>query len=507
MPLAQQKQYRLSQYVEMLEREGVLISAPAKADPIIAHVSCDSRDVHRGTLFICKGASFKQVYLEDAISKGAVAYVSEKQFDVGQIPCLKVDDIRAAMACLADAAYEHPSAKIKICAFTGTKGKTTSAFVFKSIMDARARRLGMRKTPIISTVMTYDGWEEKASHLTTPEAIELQGHIANAVENGCEELVMEASSQALKYQRVAHIEFAVAAFTNISEDHISPIEHPTFEDYFSSKLLIFKQCRTAVVNLDADHIDEIMRAAQVAERVVTYSLHNCDADIHVEDLRRERGMFVATLCAYGAKRTMSVGTSAEFNVSNALGAIACAFELGASMEDVEAGVSNISVPGRMQMVPSKRKNIVGIVDYAHNAVSLKALLTNVREAYSGHEIIAVFGSTGTKGRDRRVGMGREAGRLADYIVLTEDDAGKEDPSDICKVIAQNIRSVGNVPYEIELDRTAAIGKAVECAASLNKPAVVVVAGKGHEHRQLRAQGPVPYEGDAEVLAKAFSCMV
>ena len=264
MPQAVQMTYPLSHYIEVLKAAGVLRCAPQNTDDIqIAFATDDSRAAVAGTLFVCKGAAFKRDYLVGAIEAGAVAYVSETDYDV-DVPCLLVDNIRLTLAVLADAAYGHPSGRVQVCAFTGTKGKTTSAYYLKSVLDEHARRRGRHTAGLFSSIEFDDGVDAGISKLTTPEAFQLERQLANAADSGIEHVVMEASSQALKYDRTACVEFAVGAFTNIGEDHISPIEHPTFEDYFSSKLKLFAQSRAAVVNLDMDHVDRVLEAAQAS---------------------------------------------------------------------------------------------------------------------------------------------------------------------------------------------------------------------------------------------------
>jgi UDP-N-acetylmuramyl-tripeptide synthetase len=496
----------LGHYIDLLDSSHLLatpVAANINRAARIAFVTCDSREVVSDTLFICKGAAFKEEYLLSSIEAGAVAYVADHPFAGSTVPGIIVTDVRAAMGALADAAYDHPSGKLNVCAFTGTKGKTTSAFYLKGILDARAAREGSPSAPILSTILTNDGTGERPAHLTTPEPLELQRHLANAVANGATDMVMEASSQALKYGRVAHVDFAVGAFTNISEDHISPIEHPTFEDYFASKLLIFKQSRVGVINLDMDFVDRVLDAAREApmcERVVTYSFENPRADVYLSDVTCEGGHLAAKLHTPHFACELTLPTAATFNAANALGAICCALELGATENDIVRGLANVTVPGRMEIVEAPVSGVTGIVDYAHNAVSLDALLTSVRTSYPDRELTVVFGSTGVKGLDRREGMGKVAGLLADRIFITEDDEGTEPLEPICQTIAHFVKDAGNTHYKIVLNREEAIGEAV---ATATRPAVIVVAGKGHELRMLRANGPEPYPGDANVLSATF----
>lgn len=482
-------------------------SAALRALPV-SHVTCNSRDAVPGTLFICKGAAFKPSYLEDAVAAGAVAYLAAQPYPGIAAPCAQVDDVRLAMGLLADAAYDHPSGKLDICAFTGTKGKTTCAYYLRGILDAAARAAGRTaRTPIFSTIELDDGIEAGPSKLTTPEPLDLQRHLANAVAAGADRLVMEASSQALKYGRVTATRFAVGAFINIGNDHISPIEHPTFEDYLAAKLRIFDHAETAVVNLEAndEHIDKILAAARAAcPRVVTYALADPAADVALLAARPAPNRPDATLAqvrtpAFTAE--VLVPSVAEFNLSNALAAIACAYALGVDEQSITAGLADVYVPGRMQTVPTGNPDVAAIVDYAHNGDELETLLATVRRHYPGREVVAVFGATGVKGVERRVGMGVAAGKLADRIVATEDDAGTEDVASICATIVENVRAQGNGNVKVVLDRTEAIRTAL---AETQGPAVIVVAGKGHEKRMLRAEGPVPYEGDAAVLTRAAS---
>ncbi len=500
---AAQLRTTLVRYARILDANDLLLAIRGGSGWLgqrICHVTYDSRTVVPDTLFICKGAAFKQSYLEQAAAQGAVAYVSERAYRDVALPCLLVSDIRRAMGLIAAEAYSHPADDLAVCAYTGTKGKTTSSYYLKGILDAEAQRLGTTRTPIFSTIEFDDGIESGPSKLTTPEPIELEQHLANAREAGAREVVMEASSQALKYGRVIGVHFAVGAFLNISEDHISPIEHPTFEDYFSSKLLLFSRCDQAVVNLDTDHVDEILAAASRCRKTITYSMTDARADVYLmgQTPLEDR---MATLARVRTPRFIAeieVPSMADFNISNALSAIACAEALQISEESIVHGLADVRVPGRMQVVDMPGDQIVGIVDYAHNGGSLEALLTNLRSRYPGREIVVVFGATGTKGVERREGMGTAAGKLADRIVVTEDDPGKEDPADICATIMRFIKAEGNHNARVVLDRTEAIRTAL---LGCTGPAVVAVAGKGHETRMLRAEGAVPYEGDAQVLSR------
>ncbi len=505
VPMNQPRQIESSirAYAAILERLGVL-AAPNQADALpdtpVAYATCDSREVVPGTLFVCKGAAFKREYLLGAIESGAVCYVSETDYDV-DIPCLLTNDVRRAMGAIADAAWDHPSGKVAVCAFTGTKGKTTSVYYLKSILDEQARIAGTHPAAMLSSIEMDDGVERGISKLTTPEAFELERHLANADAAGAKHMVMEASSQALKYDRTFGVEFAVGAFTNIGEDHISPIEHPTFEDYFASKLRLFSQSRAAVVNLDIDHVERVEKAAREAcGTVITYSLEDEKADVFAEKLDRTDRGIVVTVRTPRFTREVLVGTPAVFNVSNALGAIACAEALNVDEEAIAHGLEQVHVPGRMELYPTESGRIVGVVDFAHNGMSLETMLRDLREFYPDRELCVVFGATGGKGVDRRETMGVAAGKYADRIVITEDDPGPEDVDDICATIAHFVLAQGNTNWQIVTDREQAIQTAVRETA---KPAVVIVTGKGHETRMLRKNGAEPCEADGVMLRRAL----
>lgn len=288
----------------------------------------------------------------------------------------------------------------------------------------------------------------------------------------------------------------MVALTKKKKDHISPIEHPTFEDYFASKLKLFAQCRCAVVNLDMDHVDRVLEAAATCERTITYSLENPQADVYAEALAHGSAGITATVRTPRFTADILVSTPVKFNISNVLGAIACAEALGIEQEAIVHGFEHLRVPGRMELYPTQSGKIVGVVDFAHNGMSLETMLRDLRENYPERELAVVFGATGGKGVDRRETMGVAAGKFADRIVITEDDPGPEDPADIAQTIAHFVEEQGNHNWQIVLDRAEAIRT---CVRETERPAVVIVTGKGHEDRMLRKNGPEPCPEDGPTL--------
>ena len=233
--------HTLREYVDALRDAGILVESTVSDELAAREIHCltyDTRALSEDALFICKGAHFKEEYLCDALSRGAIAYVAEKKHNV-DAPCLLVNDIRYSLVVLGQLFYNHVTDKLTSVGITGTKGKSTTAYYVRYILNDWLRAQSMPKCAILSSIDNYDGKSTEESHITTPEVLELYQHFENAYESGISHLVMEASSQALKYGRVRGITYDVAAFLNIGSDHISPIEHPDFEDYFNSKLKIF----------------------------------------------------------------------------------------------------------------------------------------------------------------------------------------------------------------------------------------------------------------------------
>jgi len=492
----------LGDYIDLLKRQGLLAaSAPdGMENERVELVSCDSKTVAPGTLFICKGAAFREEYLLQAEEKGAVAYVSERIYPAAGIPCIQVTDIRRAMGLLADFYYGHPSRALKVAAITGTKGKTTTAFYLKAILDRWLTAQGREESALVSTVLTDDGVERHPSALTTPEPLDLQRNLFHAADAGREYLIMEASSQALKYGRVIGVEFDLGIFLNIGEDHISPQEHPDMEDYFTSKLKIFDQSRVGVVNLDCDRADRVLSAARArCRRVVTFSERDAGADVYASQVRKEDGHTLFHIRTPRYEGDWSMAMPGLFNVSNALAAIAAAEVWGVDEEQICAGVAAASAPGRMEHYAAKSGGLSVIVDYAHNGMSLTALLKTARAEFPGREVTVMFGCTGDKGLDRREGMGAAAGQYADRILLTEDDPGHERVEDICAQIGAFIAPFGK-EWTVEPHRPTAIRRAI---FGCRRPAVVVLAGKGCEQAQKRAAGPEPCAPDGLLARQAL----
>ncbi len=494
-----ERRHTLGEYLDLLSSLG-LLAAPVpegldRSAPVEL-VSYDSREVVPGTLFLCKGAHFQDEFLAAAREKGALACVSQEPRPGAGMPCIRVANMRRTIAPLADLYYGHPSGALKVIGLTGTKGKSTTAYYLRTILDLYQADRGKGPTGAITSIETYDGKERFLSHMTTPEPLDLQRHLRHALDGGLEYVTMEVSSQALKYHRTLCTDFAAACFLNIGNDHISPIEHPDFEDYFTSKLKIFAQAAVNCVNLDCDHAERVRQAAlEAGKPVITFSQRDERADVFASQVQKEGGELTFQVRTRRFARKFRLSMPGLFNVENALAAIAVCEALEIPERYVYAGLSQARVPGRMEVYSSADGMVTAIVDFAHNAMSFENLFASVKREYPDRKITAIFGCTGDKGLDRRAGMGAAAGRYAHQVVLTEDDSGEEDTLSICQETARYVEKEG-CPWSIQLNRGEAIRQAI---LNCREPTVVVAAGKGTEDYQKRGTEYVPTPTDSEYV--------
>ena len=486
--------HALSSLLSVLESEGLLLSYEGEFS-LIEHLSFDTRDLRPNTLFFCKGVHFKVDYLIQASDHGAVAYVSEKHYDEVTIPCVLVSDIRRAMSVLAPFHYDYPAEKLKTVGITGTKGKSTTAYYVKSIFDAAMDK----ECAILSSIDNYDGVIREEAHLTTPEAIPLQQHFVNAVESGISHLVMEVSSQALKYGRVDGVVFDVACFNNIGTDHISPVEHPDFEDYFAAKQKIFDCCRAGIVNTDVDYADEILAYAEKAKcKVVTYGSHPTD-DVYCSDVQVGKGEIRFTVRTTSFTDTFAITMPGLFNVQNALAAIAASVVLGIPVSAIKEGLYRARAAGRMEVFRSEDDRVIAVVDYAHNRMSFEALYDSVAKEYPNRKVITVFGCPGYKAYLRRKDLGELSGRHSAFVYITEEDSGEEPFAGIAADIAKYVAAQGCAHTILE-DRGEAIRRAI-CEG--DDARVILITGKGRETRQKRGTLYIDTPSDVDFVEQSL----
>lgn len=492
--------YSIKEYEELLEKKGMLLESSTEGaeEKVIRALTYNSKEVGKDTMFICKGAAFKMAYLREAVQRGAVCYISEKTFDLEEkVPYILVKDIREAMSVLANFFYNNPWEDLVVTGIGGTKGKSTSAYYMKAVVDDYMAALGKKESAVISSIDIYDGKSLVESHITTPEAVELQMHLRNALDCGIEYAEMEVSSQALKYHRVDDMRFDAAIFLNISEDHISPIEHKDFEDYFTSKMLMFAKTDKAFVNLDADYIDRILKYAEDAKEFFTFSTKKPEADFYAYNIRKDGHETLFSVKCGDFDEEFVLTMPGLFNVENALGVIAAATRLGIPREYIHSGLKRAKSSGRMELYASKDKSKIAIVDYAHNKLSFEKLFSSMKEEYPDYAIVSIFGCPGKKALVRRRDLGTIAGQYSKKVYLAAEDPGYEPVADISADIAQYVEAQ-NCPYEMIEDRGEAIKAAIE---SSEGKTLFLITGKGAETRQKYGSDYIDCPSDVDYVKK------
>ncbi len=466
------------------------------ADPDIKGIAYDSRMVKPGFLFFALRGRNQDGnrFIEDAVSRGALAVVSdEPSFSRSAAPVgISVPDARTAMAFIACAFHGHPSDKLRVVGITGTNGKTTVAFMIRNILAAAGIQPGM-----LGTIQYEIGDRTIPAQRTTPESPDIQDMLAQMVRVGCRSAVMEVSSHALLQQRVLCVEFNVAVFTNLTQDHLD--YHGCMDDYFQAKTLLFPPCSsgskplTAIINLDDPWGAKLASIVQQGQsRLVTYGMHP-DAMVCAKRLKVGSGGSEITVAGPWGETGLSLKLLGRFNISNALAAFACCVDMGVEPSAIAGSLAAMdSVRGRLELVPVERDFSV-FVDYAHTEDALRNVLTTLREITSGR-LIVVFGCGGNRDRKKRPLMGAVVGNLADHSILTSDNPRKEEPSTIIAEIEKGFEGKKN--YEVIPDRREAIGRGLAVAG---KGDVVLIAGKGHEIYQEQADRTVPFD-DREVVA-------
>ena len=456
------------------------IKAKGDLDIDITNVESDSRKIKKGGLFVSiKGFDVNgNDYIKDAIKAGAVAVMAEPDIDKNLLKVIAkyvtiiiVPDTRLGLALCSCNFYDNPSKKFRLIGITGTKGKTTTSFMTKTILEKQGMKVGL-----IGTIATYIGDKKlEDSDRTTPESNKLQFIFSKMAEAGCNAVVMEVSSQSLKLNRVAGCDFDIAVFTNFSEDHISPKEHPDMKDYFDSKLKLIEMAKVAFVNAD-DLMTAKVPKLFPDKQITTYGIDNY-CNLLAKDVTITNSYVDFKVKLENRNERVKVCIPGRFSVYNALAAISIAKELECSAENIKAALEEVRVPGRSELVDNK-KELTIMIDYAHSPESLENILNAVK-SYTRGRLISVFGCGGDRDSGKRPIMGEISGRIADYTIITSDNPRTEDPDKIVKQIEEGIKKT-NGKYEVVVDRTEAIEHAIKMA---NKRDIIVLAGKGHEPYQ------------------------
>ncbi len=466
--------------IELLDSKVGIVKSSVyrdKYDTPIQDITYNSKACIKGSAFFVKGANFKEEYVIDAVNNGACLVIAEKEYETQDAGLIIVKDIRKAMVVVAEDFFERAYEKIKMIGLTGTKGKTTTATYIHNILNTYLKK----RTALLSTVETYTGTRCEESHLSTPEAIELQRYIKEAETNGLQYLTMEVSSQAYKTNRILNMQFDIGLFLNISEDHISPSEHPNFTDYLNCKLEFIKNCKTVVVNRETDYYEVVKDATKNAEKVIMYGSEKVkdDVDYYFTNIRKEHDYLTFDVAHNAHTETYRTKMFGDFNVQNATAAIIMAKELKIPVEFIQQGIQETTVSGRMNVFKNNNKTI--IVDYAHNRLSFEKFFEAIKKDYPKSEIVAVFGAPGGKAYIRRKDMAEVASKYSNKIYLTADDPQFENVRDICNEIAQ----FTTCDYEIIEDRVTAISKAFN---ELKCGGVLCLLAKGEDkYQQVRGK--------------------
>ena len=438
----------------------------------------DSRKIAPETMFVCMVGAVTDghKYIPDAVEKEASVIVLEKEEEAAQIPenitVLKVESARLALALMSAALFDHPARKLVTIGLTGTKGKTTTTYMIKKVLEMAGKKVGL-----IGTIGAMVGEEHLSSKNTTPESYELHRMFAAMVEAGCEYVVMEVSSQGLKLDRTAGILFDYGIFTNLSPDHIGPAEHASFEEYMECKSLLFRQCRIGIVNADDEHVDGILKGHTC--EVKTFSAER-EADLMASDIGfiNEDGKLGMHFKVSGCMDCQAkVHIPGRFSVYNSMVTMLVCHLAGISDEAILEGLSKVQVKGRVEMLPVS-KDYTLIIDYAHNEVSTRSVLTTLME-YHPKRLICVYGGGGNRSKLRRYDMGEVTGEMADLCVLTCDNPRDEEIRDINNDIKVGLARSNGKYIEID-DRKEAIAY---CMKNAKPGDMIVLLGKGHEDYQ------------------------
>ena len=444
-------------------------------DTEVVEIENDSRKVAEGYLFFCIAGSVRDghEFAKEVVEKGASVLVVEKPVEVPEgVAVLQVPNSRYAMGMISSVFYGEPSKQLTVIGITGTKGKTTTTYMIQSMLEQTGHRTGL-----VGTIEIMDGKERIPAANTTPESLKLQRILRDMVANGLDSVVMEVSSQGLMLDRVAGVDFDYGIFTNLSEDHIGPNEHASFEEYCMWKSKLFQLCKVGIFNQDDPNFEGILKNHTC--KVITYGMHE-GADYQASDwkLHNEDGHLGIEYHLSGkAEGQMLVNIPGKFSIYNSLAAIAVANEMNVDIQVIQQVLTTVKVRGRVELIPISDAFTI-LIDYAHNAVSLESILETLRE-YNPGRLVSVFGCGGNRSKTRRYEMGEVSGRLADFTIITSDNPRFEEPQAIIDDIITGISKTDGNYIEI-IDRKEAFRYAIMHAQTGD---VIVLAGKGHEDYQ------------------------
>ncbi len=478
---------RLTRLLERLEYE----VRQGSDETEITELVNDSRKVTEGSVFVCiSGAvSDGHEYAAEVAGKGAAALITEKDVDVpDSMTVIRVEDTRYALALMSAAYFRYPAQKLKVIGITGTKGKTTTTYMVKSILEGVGHKVGL-----IGTIEAVIGDKSIPANNTTPESYTIHQYFAEMVKAGCDSVVMEVSSQGLMLHRTAGIQFEIGIFTNLGEDHIGPNEHKDFEDYKRCKGILFTQCRLGIANVDDRWYEDVFRNATC--KVETFGFSE-KADLRATEIEHisKPGYLGVRYHVNGLMDfDVEIDIPGDFSVYNSLTAIAVCRHFDVPPENIKKALKEAKVRGRIEMVKVSDEFTM-MIDYAHNAMSLESLLHTLRD-YHPERIVTIFGCGGNRSKTRRYEMGEVSGKMSDFTIITSDNPRFEEPQDIIDDIIIGMKKTDG-EYIAVCDRK----EAIRYAIGHGKPGdVIVLAGKGHEtYQEIRG---VKYDMDDRILIR------
>lgn len=461
----------LKKLLERLEYECI----QGNTDISISELVYDSRKAAKDDLFVCiKGTVVDgHEFIEEVAAKGVSVVVVQEEVKAPEgVTVIKVADTRYALAMLSAAFFDYPAETLKVIGITGTKGKTTTTYMVKSILEAAGYKVGL-----IGTIEAIIGEETIPASNTTPESYIIQNYFRKMLDAGCDCCVMEVSSQGLMMHRVAGFQFELGIFTNIEPDHIGPNEHASFEEYMECKGMLFRQCKTGIVNADDKHVQEVLKGHTCEVETFGFSQQADLRATNVELVKRPGYLGVAYTVKGLVNCDVEIDVPGKFSVYNSLTAIAICRHFQVTEENMKKALKEAKTKGRIEMIKVSDEFTL-MIDYAHNAMSLESLLTTLKE-YQPKSLVCLFGCGGNRSKLRRYEMGEVSGKLADLTIITSDNPRFEEPQAIIDDIKQGMAKTDGKYVEIA-DRKEAIRYAIEHGQPGD---VIVLAGKGHEDYQ------------------------
>ena len=459
----------------------------------ISGIACDSRKVKPGNVFVCITGyeTDGHKYAKSAVENGAVAVVAEHDLPTVDVPCVIVDNTRKAMSEMAATFYDYPYKKFKLIGITGTNGKTTTTYLIKSILEHLGKKVGL-----IGTNQNMIGDMIMETSRTTPDSLELMQLFDMIASHNVDYVVMEVSSHALALDRVTACTFDVGAFTNITQDHLD--FHKTMEEYLAAKSILFNICNTGVVNKDDARSEYLIENAR-CRNMITYGI-NQDCDLKASNIILNEDGVKFDINYGGMEEHVDLPIPGEFSVYNALTAIGCCMAENIPLDLAVDGLHSAKgVKGRIEIVRTPGTNYTVIIDYAHTPDGLLNVINAIRGFAKGR-IVTLFGCGGDRDASKRPIMGKIAGELSDFCIVTSDNPRTEDPEKIIKQVVEGVKQT-DCDYEVITNRFSAIEYALDHA---KKNDIILLAGKGHETYQVLGKDTIKFD-EREIVQKLLGC--